>query len=92
MSVRYENQRQKPDCQGGLNSKTALADARASAPYIQTLTALGFQVENCSGINIIVTNRETFETVRTRIKIAVTLRRLCPVEWKMEKYLNLIVN
>ncbi len=51
-----------------------------------------FKGEDCGGINIIVTNREEFEPIRTGIEIAVALRKLYPTEWKMEKYLNLIVN
>ncbi len=51
-----------------------------------------FKGEDCGGINIIVTNREEFEPIRTGIEIAVALRKLYPTEWKIEKYLNLIVN
>ncbi|MDQ3710595.1 MAG: DUF1343 domain-containing protein, partial [Acidobacteriota bacterium] len=55
-------------------------------------TASVFKGEELSGINIVITNRETFEPIRTGIEIAVALRKLYPTEWKMEKYLNLIVN
>jgi uncharacterized protein YbbC (DUF1343 family)/CubicO group peptidase (beta-lactamase class C family) len=55
-------------------------------------TASVFKGEEVSGINIIITNREEFEPIRTGIEIAVALRKLYPTEWKMEKYLNLIVN
>jgi len=55
-------------------------------------TASVFKGEELGGINIVVTNRETFEPIRTGIEIAVALRKLYPTEWKMEKYLNLIVN
>ncbi len=51
-----------------------------------------FKNEEVGGINIVVTDREKFEPVRTGIEIAVALRKLYPFEWKMEKYLNLIVN
>ena len=51
-----------------------------------------FKNEEVGGINIIVTNRTQFEPVRTGLEIAAALRRLYPAEWKMEKYLNLIVN
>jgi uncharacterized protein YbbC (DUF1343 family) len=51
-----------------------------------------FKNEEVGGINIIVTHRAQFEPVRTGLEIAVALRRLYPAEWKMEKYLNLIVN
>jgi len=55
-------------------------------------TASVFKGEECSGINVIITNRETFEPIRTGLEIAVALRKLYPTEWKLEKYLNLIVN
>jgi uncharacterized protein YbbC (DUF1343 family)/CubicO group peptidase (beta-lactamase class C family) len=51
-----------------------------------------FKNEEVGGINIIITNRAQFEPVRTGLEIAAALRRLYPTEWKMEKYLNLIVN
>ncbi len=51
-----------------------------------------FKNEEVGGINIVVTDRETFEPVRTGIEIAVALRKLYPTDWKIEKYLNLIVN
>jgi uncharacterized protein YbbC (DUF1343 family) len=51
-----------------------------------------FKNEEVGGINIIITNRAQFEPVRTGIEIAAALRKLYPTEWKMEKYLNLIVN
>ncbi|HEX8289688.1 MAG TPA: exo-beta-N-acetylmuramidase NamZ domain-containing protein [Pyrinomonadaceae bacterium] len=51
-----------------------------------------FKNENVNGINIIITDRKQFEPVKTGIEIAAALRKLYPTEWKMEKYLNLIVN
>jgi uncharacterized protein YbbC (DUF1343 family) len=51
-----------------------------------------FKGEEVGGINIVITDRERFEPVRTGIEIAVALRKLYPTEWKLEKYLNLIVN
>ncbi|HEX8637814.1 MAG TPA: exo-beta-N-acetylmuramidase NamZ domain-containing protein, partial [Pyrinomonadaceae bacterium] len=51
-----------------------------------------FKDEEVGGINIIVTGRTQFESVRTGIEIAAALRKLYPTDWKMEKYLNLIVN
>jgi uncharacterized protein YbbC (DUF1343 family)/CubicO group peptidase (beta-lactamase class C family) len=51
-----------------------------------------FKGEDIGGINIIVTDRENFEPVRAGIEIAAALRKLYPTDWKMEKYLNLIVN
>jgi uncharacterized protein YbbC (DUF1343 family)/CubicO group peptidase (beta-lactamase class C family) len=51
-----------------------------------------FKNEDVGGVNILVTDREKFEPVRVGIEIAAALRKLYPTEWKMEKYLNLIVN
>ncbi|MCY7344698.1 MAG: DUF1343 domain-containing protein [Pyrinomonadaceae bacterium] len=51
-----------------------------------------FKNEEVGGINIVITDREKFEPVRAGIEIAVALRKLYPTDWKLEKYLNLIVN
>jgi uncharacterized protein YbbC (DUF1343 family)/CubicO group peptidase (beta-lactamase class C family) len=57
-----------------------------------TPTASVFKGEECSGVNIVVTDRKVFKPVRTGIEIAVALKRLFPGDWKHEKYLNLLVN
>ncbi|MBK7394485.1 MAG: DUF1343 domain-containing protein [Chloracidobacterium sp.] len=51
-----------------------------------------FKDEQLSGVNIIITNRDEFNSVRTGIEIAVALRKLYPAEWNVEKYLNLLLN
>lgn len=51
-----------------------------------------FKGEDCGGINIMVTDRRAFRSVRTGVEIAVALRRLFPNEWKSDRYLGLIVN
>jgi uncharacterized protein YbbC (DUF1343 family)/CubicO group peptidase (beta-lactamase class C family) len=51
-----------------------------------------FKDENVSGVNIVVTNREEFNSVRTGIEIAVALRKLYPNDWRIDKYLRLLVN
>lgn len=51
-----------------------------------------FKDEQLSGVNIIITNRNEFNSVRTGIEIAVALRKLYPTEWNVEKYLNLLLN
>ncbi len=51
-----------------------------------------FKDEQLSGVNIIITNRDEFNSVRTGIEIAVALRKLYPTEWNVEKYLNLLLN
>jgi uncharacterized protein YbbC (DUF1343 family)/CubicO group peptidase (beta-lactamase class C family) len=51
-----------------------------------------FKDENLGGVNVIITDRKTFESVRTGIEIAVALRRLYPNEWQVERYSRLLVN
>ena len=51
-----------------------------------------FKDEQLSGVNIIITNRDEFNSVRTGIEIAAALRKLYPAEWNVEKYLNLLLN
>lgn len=51
-----------------------------------------FKDENCSGINIIITDRNKFQPVKTGIHIALALREIYPNEWKVENYNRLLVN
>ncbi|MEP7076480.1 MAG: exo-beta-N-acetylmuramidase NamZ domain-containing protein, partial [Acidobacteriota bacterium] len=51
-----------------------------------------FKDEDCGGINIIVTNRDAFDSVRTGIEIALAFRKLYPTDWHVEKYGRLLVN
>ena len=51
-----------------------------------------FKDEECSGINIIVTDRDSFNSVRTGFEIAAGLRKLYPSDWQVEKYARLLVN
>ena len=51
-----------------------------------------FKDENLGGINLIITDRNAFETVETGIEIAAALRKLYPNEWQVEKYSKLLVN
>jgi uncharacterized protein YbbC (DUF1343 family) len=51
-----------------------------------------FKGEDLGGINIIVTNRNAFESVRTGIEIAAALRKLYPSEWEVERFGRLLVN
>ena len=51
-----------------------------------------FKDENLGGVNVIITDRKAFESVRTGIEIAVALRRLYPNEWQVERYSRLLVN
>ena len=51
-----------------------------------------FKGEDLGGINIIITNRNTFKSVRTGIEIAAALRKLYPKEWEVDRYARLLVN
>ncbi len=51
-----------------------------------------FKDEQCSGVNIIITDRAAFNSVRTGFEIAAALRKLYPSEWQVEKYGRLLVN
>ena len=51
-----------------------------------------FKDENLGGINLIITDRNAFETVETGIEIAAALRKLYPNEWQVDKYSKLLVN
>lgn len=46
--------------------------------------------EQCHGINIAITNRETFEPVRMALEISVALRALHPDEWETKNYNRLL--
>ncbi|MDQ3130608.1 MAG: DUF1343 domain-containing protein [Acidobacteriota bacterium] len=51
-----------------------------------------FKNENLGGINIFITNRDEFQSVRTGIEIAAALRMLYPNDWQIDKYARLLVN
>lgn len=51
-----------------------------------------FKNENLNGINIIITNRAEFNSVRIGIEIAAALRKLYPNDWQVDKYSRLLVN
>lgn len=51
-----------------------------------------YKGEECGGVNIIITNRETFTPLLTGIEIATALRKLYPEQWKVDSYLRLLVN
>ena len=61
-------------------------------PLQFTPKASVFKDEQCSGINIIITDRATFRPVLTGIEIATALRQLYPSVWKVDNYLRLLVN
>ena len=51
-----------------------------------------FKDEQLNGVNIIVTDRAAFNSVRTGIEIAAALRKLYPNDWQVERYGRLLVN
>ncbi|MEO8574137.1 MAG: exo-beta-N-acetylmuramidase NamZ domain-containing protein [Pyrinomonadaceae bacterium] len=51
-----------------------------------------FKGEDLGGVNMIVTNRNTFESVRTGLEIASALRKLYPAEWEVDRFGRLLVN
>ncbi|MEZ6059637.1 MAG: DUF1343 domain-containing protein [Planctomycetaceae bacterium] len=61
-------------------------------PIKFTPDASKFKGERCGGVNIVVTNRTTFEPLRTGFLIAATLRQLYPHEWEADKMLRLLGN
>lgn len=51
-----------------------------------------FKDEDLGGVNIVITDRSQFKSVRTGIEIAAALRKLYPTEWNVERYGRLLVN
>ena len=51
-----------------------------------------FKNEECGGVNIVITDRSRFQSVRTGIEIAVALHSLFPTSWKIDGYSHLLVN
>ncbi len=51
-----------------------------------------FKDEQVSGVNIIVTDRDRLESVRTGIEIAAALRKLYPNDWQVDRFARLLVN
>jgi uncharacterized protein YbbC (DUF1343 family) len=51
-----------------------------------------FKNEECSGVNVVITDRDRFKSVATGIEIAVALHSLFAAAWKVDSYLRLLVN
>ncbi len=51
-----------------------------------------FKDEQLGGVNIVITDRRAFRSVRTGIEIAAALRKLYPDDWQVDRYLRLLVN
>ena len=51
-----------------------------------------FANEECGGVNIVITDRNSFRSVATGTEIAYQLRKLYTDVWKVDDYLRLLVN
>ena len=51
-----------------------------------------FKDEDCSGVNIVITDRATFQPVSAGIEIAFALHQLFPLQWRIDNYSRLLVN
>jgi len=51
-----------------------------------------FKDEQCSGVNIIITDRVVFNSFRTGLEIAAALRKTYPTDWQVDRYARLLVN
>ena len=51
-----------------------------------------FKNEDLGGVNIVITDRSAFNSVRTGIEIAAALRKLYPADWQVDRYGRLLVN
>jgi uncharacterized protein YbbC (DUF1343 family)/CubicO group peptidase (beta-lactamase class C family) len=51
-----------------------------------------FKDEECGGVNIVVTDRARFRSVRTGLEIAAALQKLFPGGWKTENFNRLLAN
>jgi uncharacterized protein YbbC (DUF1343 family)/CubicO group peptidase (beta-lactamase class C family) len=61
-------------------------------PVRFTPTTSVFKGEECSGVNIIITDRDRFHPVTNGLEMAVALRKIYPSQWKVDSYLRLLVN
>jgi uncharacterized protein YbbC (DUF1343 family) len=61
-------------------------------PIVFEPEASKFAGERCSGVNILVVNRDVFDPVRTGLEIARKLRSLYREDWEIESYDRLVVS
>jgi uncharacterized protein YbbC (DUF1343 family) len=64
----------------------------AFVPIEFTPTGSKFANQKCGGINVIITDRNKYEPVRTGFEIAVQLRKLHPDAWEAKGFLRLLGN
>lgn len=55
-------------------------------------TASVFKGQWCGGVNIVITDRAQFRSVRVGLEMAAALRHLYPQDWKAERLLALLVH
>jgi uncharacterized protein YbbC (DUF1343 family) len=53
-------------------------------------TASKFAGEECKGVELIVTNRETFRPVQTGVAMAIALKKVAPKQWEMARWQTLL--
>src|SRR6266550_4477699 len=51
-----------------------------------------YQNEECSGVNVVITDRSRLQSVFAGVEIAVGLRQLFAADWKIDSYARLLVN
>ncbi len=51
-----------------------------------------FKDEQLSGVNILITDRNSLDSYKMGIEIAAALRKLYPTEWQVDRYARLLVN
>ncbi len=64
----------------------------AFTPIHFTPVSSTFAGERCGGVRFTVTDRDALYPVALGLEIAVALRDLHPVDWKREKFLDLLAN
>jgi uncharacterized protein YbbC (DUF1343 family) len=61
-------------------------------PVRFTPDASKFAGELCEGVNVIITNRNEYQSVRVGLEIACQLRQLYPDKWQRDKYNRLLAD
>jgi len=49
-----------------------------------------FKGELCKGVQILVTDRDALDAIRTGMTLAWALRRLCPNAWEVDRFARLL--
>jgi uncharacterized protein YbbC (DUF1343 family) len=61
-------------------------------PVKQTPSSSVFANKSCNGLHVFIDNWGTFEPLKTGIAVAWALRKIHPMDWKIEKYNTLLLN